>query len=221
LALACRLSSPIRLLPSFVVLALSLAFDHWASALGMLGALIVLGFADRFPETVRRGWTVLLAAILLLGPLVGLLPALMPEGWMPGELVQREQIWRFALERSLEKPFFGWGFNASGNLPNFGEVSLRGEDLPIIPKHPHNGPLQLFLELGVLGVLLGGWLLFRLKQRVQPPLAQAVLLFTLVCAMLSYGLWRSRWLATIGFGVLMYRLLCDKPPDKAADRTQD
>jgi O-antigen ligase len=218
LALACRFQGPIRLLPSATVLLLSAHFDHWGVALGLLAALIVWGLADRYPETVRRGWTILLIATVLLAPLLVLLASLLPADWIPRELQLREQIWRFALERSLEKPLFGWGFDASSNMPNLGEVSLRGEGRSIIPKHPHNAALQLWLELGVPGLLLGGWLLFRLKERVQTPLAQAVLLFTLVNAMVSYGLWGSRWCATIGFGVLMFRLLSSEPPSGRSNR---
>ena len=55
---------------------------------------------------------------------------------------QRIDIWTFAVARSLEKPWWGWGYESSRNF------------MPIIPDHPHNMSLQAWLELGVVGLIL-------------------------------------------------------------------
>jgi O-antigen ligase len=204
LALGGRLRGVARMLPAVAVLALSLLFDHWAGVLGLGAALLVWVLATWYPALTRWFWILFLPAYLLLSPFQGLLiSAAVPPEWTPRELELREQIWRFALERCLEKPVFGWGFDASDSIPNFGEVSLRSEGQLIIPNHPHNAPLQLWLELGLPGVLLGGWFLLRLKERVQAPLAQAVLMFVLLNGMLSWGLWRPRWVSIVCLGVLL------------------
>lgn len=59
----------------------------------------------------------------------------------------RIDIWSFAAGKALQKPLWGWGFEASRNFE------------PIIPDHPHNMSLQAWLELGLPGLILlaGFW----------------------------------------------------------------
>ncbi len=54
----------------------------------------------------------------------------------------RIDIWSFAVARGSEKPWFGWGYEASRQFD------------PHIPNHPHSLSLQAWLELGVPGLIL-------------------------------------------------------------------
>lgn len=54
----------------------------------------------------------------------------------------RIDIWSFAAGKALQKPVWGWGFEASRNFA------------PVIPDHPHNMSLQAWLELGLPGLIL-------------------------------------------------------------------
>jgi O-antigen ligase len=109
----------------------------------------------------------------------------LPESWR-----QRMAYWFHALDRIDTHPWRGWGVDASRT---FG---------PDIQLHPHNGPLQLWLELGVLGAALGAlvWIvIFRqLARETRSLLAAATagsaavyVLFGLV----SFGAWQEWWLA--------------------------
>ncbi|HKY94312.1 MAG TPA: O-antigen ligase family protein [Kiloniellales bacterium] len=203
----------LRWLPALGVLVLSVLFRHWAGVIGLVAAAPIWGLAVVWPRQARRLWVPLLLAFLVVVPFLGpLLQAFTPAeaDWKPRELLTREQMWRAGADLMLEKPLFGWGFAASKNLPQPEEVSLR-EGKRILSNHPHNAPLQLGLELGVVGILLGGWFLFRLHQRLQSPVAQALLMYILVQAAISAGLWPSRWLSMACVGVVLYRLVAPAP----------
>jgi O-antigen ligase len=104
----------------------------------------------------------------------------------------RTRIWSFAAERVAERPLQGWGLDASRT---FGEA---------IPLHPHDAALQLWLELGVVGVLIACafWLLLSRRvarlAEVRPAAGQVAAAsyaayFTV--GALSFGVWQEWWLA--------------------------
>lgn len=104
----------------------------------------------------------------------------------------RLDIWRFAVDRILEQPFFGWGLDASRSFPDNIEL------------HPHNGALQLWLELGAVGVALGAtfwaWLFLKIartaeRDRTMVAAAAATASVYLTIGGLSFGLWQEWWLA--------------------------
>ena len=82
----------------------------------------------------------------------------------------RVAIWRFTTERVVERPWLGWGMDASRMWPG------------VIPLHPHNAALQVWLELGVVGAACA-----------------AVAIAYLTIGALSFGVWQEWWL---GLGVL-------------------
>lgn len=62
----------------------------------------------------------------------------------------RKYIWDFALDNLLENPFIGSGFNSTDYL-------FRDKVVPIydrIAAHSHNGFLDVFLQSGLIGVVL-------------------------------------------------------------------
>jgi O-antigen ligase len=69
-------------------------------------------------------------------------------------LTGRLPIWQAALEAGLQRPWLGWGFGAFW-------LGWEGPSAEIwsavfwMPPHVHNGYLELFLQLGFPGLLLG------------------------------------------------------------------
>jgi len=115
-------------------------------------------------------------------------------------IFHRAVIWAFVADRIAEKPILGWGMHASRNIP--GGQSKITDMAETIPLHPHNAPLQIWLELGAVGALAAAILLAWLARKTAgPPLRQAVLVATLVTAVmvasLSYGIWQGWWFATL------------------------
>jgi len=104
----------------------------------------------------------------------------------------RLDIWHFAAERILERPFFGWGLDASRMFS------------PHIQLHTHNGALQLWLELGAVGVALAilfwAWLFGRIDriEAIDRPMAAAAAATAtvyLTIGALSFGVWQEWWVA--------------------------
>jgi O-antigen ligase len=103
----------------------------------------------------------------------------------------RVSIWRFASALIAHRPLLGYGLDASRA---FGDA---------IPMHPHDAAIQLWLETGVLGALLGalfwGWLFFRIQRvgREDPvwaAMACATAAAYLLISAISFGVWQEWWL---------------------------
>ena len=104
----------------------------------------------------------------------------------------RLDIWRFVTDRIVEHPMRGWGLDASRAWPG------------VIPLHPHDGALQLWLELGAPGALLAAltfawifsWLASeRERDRELAAAGAASAAAYLVIGALSFGVWQEWWLA--------------------------
>ncbi|MFN3572972.1 MAG: O-antigen ligase family protein [Phenylobacterium sp.] len=102
----------------------------------------------------------------------------------------RMDYWSYALGWIGDKPFRGWGLDASRM---FG---------PGIRLHPHNGALQIWLELGLIGAAAAAvfWasLFHRLERRAPDPGAMAgaaAAVAYLTFAAVSFGVWQEWWLA--------------------------
>ncbi len=152
------------------------------------------------------GLGLLLAALLLALPLMPLV------AWVSGRLhladaawvgltgQSRAYIWDFVLARVQERPLLGWGMDAAASMPNFGVTPFFKFQDHVIPLHPHSVGLQLWLELGLIGVLLALpplLLLWRRLARAPWPgnsFLVAAAGAVLVAGGLSVGLWQSRWL---------------------------
>ena len=133
--------------------------------------------------------------------------------WIKWSGIHRLLIWRFAADRVAERPILGWGMDASREIPG-GKVEFN-DVLPTLhypggaqrlPLHPHDAVLQLQLELGIPGLVLGLavilWPIWRIGWRA--PLspgrragALALGAAALIVGLLSFGVWQAWWLSTV------------------------
>ena len=154
--------------------------------------------------------------------------------------LHRLYIWNFAAERIADHPIAGWGLDAARRIPG-GDfpVVIRGcdsEQRPtrqlwvestLMPLHPHNAILQVWLELGGIGAILGlGAVLVVLARafHAQPWRrrgAQAG--FSGVCcgglavALVSFGIWQEWFLAALFIAAAISVLAArqdETPPDQ-------
>jgi O-antigen ligase len=92
----------------------------------------------------------------------------------------------------------------------------------MMPLHPHNNAIQLWLELGLPGALIGVALIAVLLRRLAAPdlepgvrtVALAALAAALVIACLSYGLWQGWWLGALWLASLFATVVL--PPRASA-----
>jgi O-antigen ligase len=111
-------------------------------------------------------------------------------GHLPASWNRRLEIWSFAVDRWQENPILGLGLDASRNYPSY------------IQLHPHDGAVQVWLELGALGAVLtaGFWglMLWRVAERAHERLwaatASATATVYLVIGAISFGLWQEWWI---------------------------
>ena len=190
--------------------AAALAFGYDSSMLGLVLAPVAALAIWRWPSGAPRLMALAAAGLFLLTPLAV---------WAVRHFFDYEAIrqalpktdsmrlgyWSHAIDWIRERPLRGWGLDASRA---FG---------PGIVLHPHNNPLQIWLELGAIGAVAAaafwGVVLSRLS-RPAPDLATAA---TAACAAayllfgVNFGVWQDWWLA-LGALVAMLAVM------NAADR---
>lgn len=116
-------------------------------------------------------------------------------------------IWSFAGDRIAEHPLAGWGLDASRSIPG-GKDSIRPSEI-WLPLHPHNTPLQLWLELGVPGTILFALVVAYLWHalavaswsRMFGAAAGASLAIALIACVATYGIWQEWWLGVLWFSL--------------------
>jgi len=119
---------------------------------------------------------------------------------LPASARHRLAMWSFVVEKIDEKPFKGWGMNASRFIPQDDRRLLS--NMEIMPLHPHNAFLQVRLELGVpvavlvailVGLIFAG-IVWVNGRSVGAVFAGAGVAYLTVAA-LSYGVWQNWWAA--------------------------
>ncbi|MBL8645211.1 MAG: O-antigen ligase family protein [Rhodospirillaceae bacterium] len=132
-------------------------------------------------------------------------------------------IWRYVADLSAEAPVIGHGYNSARYFAAR-QDKLEGLGLPALPTHPHNVPLQIWLELGGVGALLAAVAVFGFWRGLQPVLARplhAALVAGLIApagmiAGFSFSVWSYWWLAALGFAASLCALTMKLLPAKIA-----
>jgi O-antigen ligase len=163
-----------------------------ALALGLVAFLLVL--------VARHIGVVLLAVattvywitaplIVLAGVRGGLIAAIRPHVQLSWD--ERLDMWAFASAKIMEKPWTGWGLDASRT---FGSA---------ISLHTHDAAVQVWLELGAVGAVLtaafwiGVWTLIEglvRRDRAAAAAASGTAVAYLTIGGLSFGVWQEWWL---------------------------
>lgn len=132
-------------------------------------------------------------------------------------------IWNFVAKNSKEHPLLGIGFNSSKQFPVKDDsqiIELFGQKLHPLPLHPHNNILQVYFELGAIGLILYlslacKYLLIIGKNYKTTSSRNKDLICSLyscfsvyfIIAMISYNTWQSWWLFSALWIVALYSVL--------------
>ena len=198
--------------------------------LALAVAAATFGIAWALRRTAARVALVLVPALMIAMPLVPVLTPpehpLLPRALLKPSAMHRLVIWQFADGRIVEKPLLGWGLDSARAIPG-GKMfrilidPVQGEQrYEQLPLHPHNGALQLWLELGALGALVGALVaLVPLSRLAEPALATGPRAAGLACCAaagvvlsLSYGIWQSWWIAALWLAAFAVKLAVADPP---------
>ena len=123
------------------------------------------------------------------------------QDWLTGHINlnwgYRVSIWNRVYELIFESPWIGHGFDSARLL-------AQGAGITFL--HPHNGLLQVGLELGLVGVVLllglaatAAWAYLK-TERAPVALATTAATVTAVAVfwLISFGIWQGWWLSAIG-----------------------
>ncbi|WP_413203474.1 O-antigen ligase family protein [Rhodospirillum sp. A1_3_36] len=132
---------------------------------------------------------------------------------LPFSFQHRFIIWRHVSDWIMEHPFLGWGVSASRSFQDERkmldifqqEEGWVQKSIQIMPIHPHNASLQIWLDLGVVGLVLAVLVLFLFlavlerRQRTRWHQAGVTGLITggLLLTVGAYSIWQG-WLLTCG-----------------------
>lgn len=129
---------------------------------------------------------------------------------------RRLEIWRATAEAALERPAVGWGLESSRM---FGLREMPGVEWTIGPiHHPHNPILQIWAELGAVGVALSAAIMVGVVMAVgalparRRSFAYGAITATLAVSSVSHGAWQSWWTALLMVVVALFAIRERYPP---------
>jgi len=172
----------------------------WAPPIAVVAGGVAYGVANRWGAQGGRRLGAALALVILAAPWVVLASSGL-FAWA-GERIgaswaARLDIWAFTAEQILKHPLLGWGIDASRAFQPF-------------MLHPHSAPLQIWLELGLVGACLfaGAWYLVCRRAGEIGPQALAAAVVYFVIGMVSFGVWQEWWLG-LGAMTVVWVMLAD------------
>jgi O-antigen ligase len=185
-------------------------------AAGLLAALLAWWLG---PRLVRlAGWVA--AAVMLAMPLIVRF-ALVPSQWewlagVRNSGLHRLYIWQFVNGFVGQRPLWGWGAEASRSLPGGEATAPSGGQL--MQLHPHNGAMQVWVELGGLGALLAAAIIVvfamaiaRLASPAQRALGLGLFVTALSFWLFSFGIWQAWWLGALAMGIAAFKVAAASP----------
>jgi len=184
----------------------SFSFGTEVNAVAFVLGMGAAGLTAIWPRTMLAALFGLLAGAVIVLPLI--LPTLidvLPESWrsaLPPSFEWRLQIWSYAGDLIRDRPWFGYGLDASRPLNGEAEVFAFGDmhSVEALPMHPHNATLHIWLETGAVGAALLAGVLVALGGRIaaaqQLSRLQAVGVAWVVVVyvsliVFSYGVWQE------------------------------
>lgn len=213
-----------------LALALLLRLDPDTPVAAVMAGVVFFQIAYFAPRSAQ--------VALITGPIVVALaipfyPAIFPvidnalTSWGLGDFTLRHRfaIWEFTAARVMEHPILGWGLDTSRLIPGgqgvLPQVSPTAEALPL---HPHNALLQLWLELGIVGIVLGlailATILVHITRHISGRKELAATLTMSLCAILvaelSYGIWQSWWLISLWVAAALMVAIAGRPAEAHA-----
>ncbi len=175
----------------------------------MLGGLAAV-IASLVPKRLFfAGFTLLWSLGMALTPWIAqALFAIRPKAILKGSLIgdpaasggHRLEIWDGVARLALEKPVFGHGLGST----KFLQLDIDGEFFPLLEAtHPHNMPLELWVDFGLVGVAIGTLVPVYVASRIQQYSGALYFAMTgcfatvLVISLSGHGAWQSWWLGAI------------------------
>lgn len=165
--------------------------------------------ARAYPRTTLLIGGMTISSALLAAPRIANWLHLVPpsvERLLPASYYHRVEIWKNTAALIAQKPWMGWGMDASKTFReahDYGPLGVHS----LIPWHPHNAALHIWLETGLVGAGLISALVLALTLSIvrglrhdRRAMAGAVAAMGAFCifACVSFGVWQA-WFLSTGF----------------------
>jgi hypothetical protein len=209
---------------------------HDTSKIALVGWFLVLGLAYVSALWAYRAlvvsWVILCLFVLPLA-FISYRMDLHHAAWMPLTAGERILIWKDFAERATETAVFGHGLGWSESIrpivSGLNELSyevshtklpLKLKALPVA--HPHNCYLQIWCDLGAVGIVLFMSIGLAILQRIRnlPDASRRLSFSTFAAAMLvlfsSYSLWQYWMLGLLSFVPVVSALAIQMWPKEAS-----
>ena len=145
-----------------------------------------------------------------------------------GSIIHRLLVWEYVGKKIFSKPILGHGVGTSRligqnvilNIPNTNQEIYPEGHLEIkggIPLHPHNNFLEIWLELGLIGIILISVVWIKIIKFGIKIRKDSYILGTGICTSiitifvisnLSFGVFQAWWMASIGLIFLVILQAC-------------
>jgi O-antigen ligase len=200
----------------------------WVSQSGtaMFAQILSLGvalLAWRFPRAsllvTGIAVTIVFISVFAFGDIAWrVLPASIYDLLAWAHAADRVEIWRSFGAAAMFHPLLGAGMGTSVTLGNTAVASEVASEFRrmLDVGHPHNGYLQIGVELGVVGCLIALLaalaMLWSWRDLDGPPLCARIGLFTMVAAtmLVGHGAWQAWWLAVIFVAAALVRTIAPR-----------
>lgn len=204
---------------ALLIAAAILKSESGAAKFGLLSALVTFALAWTRQALTVRLLAIAALATLVMAPVFGdvaarILPPRTYEVLAKAHARDRVEIWQSFDAAIREQPLLGAGFGVSARLdetPVAARVAPEFRRLLAVG-HPHNAPIQVWVELGLVGALLAGAVILLAMRRLDRlPAARAAPRLALGAAILAislvgHGAWQGWWPAAIGAALVWFRV---------------
>jgi O-antigen ligase len=176
-----------------------------------LGMGVIL-LAARFPNFTRRLLAGILCTMMTLPFIITHIFLNAPQ-WiaqLPPSWHHRVEIWDYMSYRIFEKPWTGWGLGSSYTLPFQEPHGAMYQFVNKNASHPHNVMIQLWVELGLGGVIMGvAAALFLLREASRlpariAPFAVGAWAASLCISFVAYSFWDDSLFALFAMTILAF-----------------
>ncbi len=205
-----------------IAVAIFLPSEAQSVSLALILGILAAIFATAFPHASKITLSLLIVVGMALMPVIPQVLQSVFEGreeLIATSALHRLEIWNYVVSKIFSEPALGYGLEASRILGE-GTRSAIAPSSTLLPLHPHNGFLQIWLELGLSGYLALGllclWLVHKVTQQkgAKMVFSTGLLVSGLSLFSTAFGMWQS-WLIALEFasaGALLLTLKLEAKP---------
>lgn len=178
-----------------------------------VGILLLLAFPARYKASYYLIGALITASLLLTPWIVQTAFQLLLDhreiaqsnSWLENAYIgNRLEIWNFVIKYAMNNPLYGYGIESANYVPAFEHDYIYQSKATVL--HPHNFSVQIWMEFGLIGVILTVAIMALMIKYISEiaeltvkKIITALFLILILSAAMTYGLWQGWWLGEFIF----------------------